>query len=492
MADWIKQANDCDDVVMVRATIARALTDMSPDDHHQHQLILQQQQQQPLNAAIGMESSVALGSIGPGAGLDGGAPNLQGGSSVEGPAQDPSFAAIPMPLQSLCFQKRYRQGSPEDTFAFHEVYGARPWQATSLPAVALMDAKMARSREQEHKRHQEQREANAKKRGKGRNKAQATTDAVDGDGHGNGDISTANVALTTPKLFQTLTLTQKTQAMARLHQQVSQEYDNWSSFLASREGSMDRFDVTDYRPQDEQDEEAALAEKLEAIYKALKKKKKKQSVNAANMQYNDGIDETGEEEGQNAAIVAPLGTNDSQELLDLSINSDDGSDTVRMKMEKKNTVPPLEVELNCAFADFANPDGAVLELKELRSALIQIFNIHVPGPVIEQAVSHVAPHLMQEGATGSGLVEGARLVVGAHEAVASPLPHAGQGLEAGVTTATAELISPDPSVEAPPVPEEAKVSRSVTASTTLATLAEPSRGSCAGSYTYRIWSRMRQ
>ena len=91
--------------------------------------------------------------------------------------------------------------------------------------------------------------------------------------------------------------------------------------------------------------------------------------------------------------MAPV---DSQESLDLTIGSDDGSSTVRRKTNAKNAIPPLERELNDSFSDFYTESAGVLEIKELPSALIQVLNVMAPPHLVEAALLSVAPQLLQE------------------------------------------------------------------------------------------------
>jgi hypothetical protein len=250
-----------------------------------------------------------------------------------------------------------------------------------------------------------------------------------------------------PRVSEILTLTQKAEARTMLHKRVSDEYAKWSAFLTMRESSIDRFDVTDYRPQEEQDQEAALAVKLEAMYKALKKKAKQDRVRAANA--SAAMDAGPASPSKSEPVPGPA---ESQELMDLSINSDDGSDTIARKNEKKNVVPVLELELNAAFLDFGNEEAAVLEVKDLRDALVQVLNTYVSGDIIEAAVWEITPHLLQEGAAGSGIVQGARLVVAAPEAevtfaLAEP-PAAAAAAASSGSAVIAEPVSLQPSMQA--------------------------------------------
>ena len=154
-------------------------------------------------------------------------------------------------------------------------------------------------------------------------------------------------------------------------------------FLSEREGSIDRFDVTDYRSQEEQDQESAISGRLKGLYKTIKKKAKESKLKAASEP--DIVHEAGGEE-------EPIEPVNSQESLNLSILSEDGSDTVARKMEARNAIPPLDIELNEAFSHYFTESAGVLKIQDLSGALVQVLNVFVPPHIVEAALLKIAPH----------------------------------------------------------------------------------------------------
>ena len=92
----------------------------------------------------------------------------------------------------------------------------------------------------------------------------------------------------------------------------------------------------------------------------------------------------------------PIEPVNSQESLNLSILSEDGSDTVARKMEARNAIPPLDIELNEAFSHYFTESAGVLKIQDLSGALVQVLNVFVPPHIVEAALLKIAPQLLQE------------------------------------------------------------------------------------------------
>ena len=153
-------------------------------------------------------------------------------------------------LYASCFQHRVRLNEGNDIYHFSERLGVRLWQQKDLPAVASLDKHMEEAREAQRELQIRQAQA-AREQGNNKN------DDTNEEGE-----STSSQLM--PVVYESLHFVQKSGAGSQAYSRVKEEYTKWRNFLSQREGSIDRFDVTDYRSQEEQDQESAISGRLKA------------------------------------------------------------------------------------------------------------------------------------------------------------------------------------------------------------------------------------